>query len=141
MSEQDIENAATSIISELIEARKGKQFTDIIQIITFVAVICSNASTLENINYIKMPMNEQVNIALDLLPAIYKQLNDSKLIPSSINSEMTKLLGDINKLKIEIKTAINVYDLTAQINNLPSAKDIKKSGISSITSGLKKFKF
>lgn len=140
-SEKEIEDASISIITELIEARKGEKFTDITEVITFIAVICSNAATLESVDYKKMPIGEQVDIAAELLPNVYIQLHSAGLINLGLDLEIQALLKDMIKLKLQLQTAIAMYDLTAQIMGLPSAKDAKKSGLSALTSGLKKFKF
>lgn len=139
--EQEIENAAASIISQLIDARKGEQFQDLTQVITFVAVICSNAATLEHANFTKMPILEQVNIAFVLFPEIYKQLEAAHLVPHDVECLINDILSKEKDLKEKLQLAIATYDLTAQITGLPEFKDIKKSGVSAIGNELKKLKF
>lgn len=134
--EKQIEDAATAIISQLIVARKGKQFSDPTELITFTAVICSNASVLRNVDFKKMSITEQIDLAFNLFPKVYKQLKDANLIPKDVETTVDDLISKESDLKEKLQLAIAAYDLTTQITGLPEFKNIKSGCFSGILAKL-----
>ena len=125
--DKEIEENVVSILTEVIASRNGETFKDSVTLITFVAIICTNAAKLEHVDYKKLPLDEQVNIAMIVIPEVYNALKLANLITA-----------DVDSLKEKVKASIAIYDLTAQITGLPSFNDVSKAGIGAIKkSGIK----
>jgi len=136
--DKEIETNVISILTEAINNRNGEFFTDTVSLITFIAIICSNAANLEQVDYKKLPLDEQVNIAMVIIPNVYHELKEANLIHPNFLHEVESLMDDIDELRNKVKTAIATYDLTAQIVGLPSFNDVSKAGITAIkASGIK----
>jgi len=121
--DKNIEESAITILSQAIENQNGKSIDSMIKLITFIAIICSNAATLEHVDFKKLPLDEQVNIAIDIIPQVYSSLKFSGLIPKSFQKDADLLISNIPALKQQMNIAISLYDLTTQITGLPLFND------------------
>lgn len=104
---KDIEEAATYIISDFIEARNGVKFIDINEVIMFIIDICSKAAILKHGNYENLELGDKVNIITYLFPNVYIKLHAWKLIYLAVDLEIQRLLRDMIKLKFTLRTLIN----------------------------------
>ena len=139
----EIEHTIESIMTEVINSRDGKEFKDIPSIMIFVLTICSQGATLKNQVFSKMTSEEQVNIALVVLPEIYSILKSARLIPHSFEHEVDSIVANTNSLREKLQLAILTYDLTSQVTGLPSSTQVGNATVSALKTGIKipKFKF
>lgn len=132
MSSEVAEQIVVNIILEAIDVRNGKPFTDSTSLLNFMSIICINAATLEYEEYKDLHINDKVNIVTGIIPEVYKHLIDAKLVPSSLEDDISALFNDLNLLKEKVRILILIYNLTTQLIDLPSFNDASKASLSAI---------